>query len=79
MSDVDGISTLILDPVDAEIVQFDLYVQQKLTNGVNTNWRPPTQSRFGTRANSVVPILNTTGTDIDTAHADSRYVDDLQR
>ena len=70
MSDVDGISTLILDPVDAEIVQFDLYVQQKLTNGVDANWETSDSiSVWYEGANSVVSILNTTGTDIDTAHA----------
>ena len=70
MSDVDGISTLILDPVDAEIVQFDLYVQQKLTNGVNANWETSDSiSVWYEGANSVVSILNTTGTDIDTAYA----------
>ena len=30
MSDVDGIATLELDIVDADSVEFDLYVQQKL-------------------------------------------------
>ena len=69
MSDVDGIATLELDIVDADSVEFDLYVQQKLQE-----W---SECKLGTAdkiviwfdgANSDIEIVNTTGDDIDTAH-----------
>ena len=69
MSDVDGISTLILDPVDAEIVQFDLYVQQKLTNWCECKLETSDSISvwYEGQLGGFDPC--TTGTDIDTAHA----------
>ena len=83
MSDVDGIATLELDIVDADSVEFDLYVQQKLQSGQNANWETADKIVIwfdGT--NSDIEIVNTTGDDIDTAHTSllgvwTTYVVDL--
>ena len=83
MSDVDGIATLELDIVDADSVEFSLYVQQKLQSGQHTNWETTDKIVIwfdGT--NSEIEILNTTGDDIDTAHTSllgtwTTYVIDL--
>ena len=62
MSDVDGITTLILDSVNAEYVSFDMFLQ-------DTSYETSTPIDYlvilfnGT--NSQVQILNTTGYDID--------------
>ena len=62
MSDVDGVTTLILDSVNAEYVNFDMFLQ-------NTSYETSTPIDYlvilfnGT--NSQVQILNTTGYDID--------------
>ena len=62
MSDVDGITTLILDSVNAEYVSFDMFLQ-------DTSYETSTPIDYlvilfnGT--NSRVQILNTTGYDID--------------
>ena len=62
MSDVDGITTLILDSVNAEYVNFDMFLQ-------DTSYETSTPIDYlvilfnGT--NSQVQILNTTGYDID--------------
>ena len=62
MSDVDGVTTLILDSVNAEYVNFDMFLQ-------DTSYETSTPIDYlvilfnGT--NSQVQILNTTGYDID--------------
>ena len=62
MSDVDGVTTLILDSVNAEYVSFDMFLQ-------DTSYETSTPIDYlvilfnGT--NSQVQILNTTGYDID--------------
>ena len=83
MSDVDGIATLELDIVDADSVEFDLYVQQKLQSGQNANWETADKIVIWfDGANSDIEIVNTTGDDIDTAHTSllgvwTTYVVDL--
>lgn len=70
MSDVDGIATLELDIVTADSVSFDLYVQQRLQNGQNSNWETADKIVIWfDGANSDIEIVNTTGDDIDTAHS----------
>jgi len=83
MSDVDGIATLEFDAVDADSVEFDLYVQQKLQSGQHANWETADKIVIWfDGANSEIEILNTTGDDIDTAHTSllgtwTKYVVDL--
>ena len=83
MYDVDGIATLELDIVDADSVEFDLYVQQKLQSGQNANWETADKIVIWfDGANSDIEIVNTTGDDIDTAHTSllgvwTTYVVDL--
>ena len=83
MSDVDGIATLELDIVDADSVEFDIYVQQKLQSGQNANWETADKIVIWfDGANSDIEIVNTTGDDIDTAHTSllgvwTTYVVDL--
>ena len=62
MSDVDGVTTLILDSVNAEYVNFDMFLQ-------DTSYETSTPIDYlvilFNGANSQVQILNTTGYDID--------------
>ena len=68
MSDVDGITTLALDDITAEILTFDLFVQ-------DTGWEWSSSSSYDyfnisfIGANSDISIISTYGTDIDTGYA----------
>ncbi|SVD00069.1 uncharacterized protein METZ01_LOCUS352923, partial [marine metagenome] len=68
MSDVDGITTLALDDITAEILTFDLFVQ-------DTGWEWSGSTSYDyinisfVGANSDISILSTYGTDIDTGYA----------
>ena len=68
MSDVDGITTLALDDITAEILTFDLFVQ-------DDGWEWSGSSSYDyinisfIGANSDISVLSTYGTDIDTGYA----------
>ena len=62
MSDVDGITTLILDSVNAEYVNFDMFLQD---TGYETSTPIDYLVILFNGTNSQVQIVNTTGYDID--------------
>ena len=62
MSDVDGITTLILDSVNAEYVNFDMFLQD---TGYETSTPIDYLIILFNGTNSQVQIMNTTGYDID--------------
>jgi len=63
MSDVDGIATLALDDITAEVMTFDFFLQD---TGYETSNPVDYQVIRFVGANSDIEIINTTGYDIDT-------------